>query len=263
MSKYNWNPEEYHISSSEQFKWAKELIAKLSIKGNEKILDVGCGDGKVTAEISKLLPEGFIVGVDNSLSMIKFAKENFPEEKFPNLIFICADARNLSFEYEFDIIFSNATLHWIKDHLPVLQGFKNILKNSGRILLQMGGKGNAQDLINVLDEIIKEEKWKSYFENFTFPYGFFDINDYEKFLNKAGLLPKRIELLPKDMIHKGEEKFKLWIKTTWLPYTQQIPESKREMFIDEVVKSYIKKFPIDNNGLIHLKMMRLEVEAIK
>ena len=71
-----------------------------------------------------------------------------------------------------------------------------------------------------------------------------------------------MELIPKDMNQKGKEGLAGWIRTTWLPYTRRIPENKRDNFIDDVINSYGKTFSIDDNGLFHVKMVRLEVEAI-
>lgn len=260
---YKWNAKEYHKSSAEQQKWAKELLAKLSLKGSERVLDIGCGDGKVTAEIANLLPYGSVVGIDNSEEMINFAKENFPKERFPNLTFELLDARKLNFNNEFDVVFSNAALHWIVDHLPVLKGIKRSLKPSGKILLQMGGKGNAAAVIEILHNIIRNEKWNKYFNDFEFPYGFYGKEEYNCWFKDVGLIVNRVELIPKDMIHKGIEGLAAWIRTTWLPYIQRVPENLRDEFINEISTKYIETHPLDSEGYVHIKMMRLEVEALK
>lgn len=264
---YKWDAEDYHKSSAEQQKWAKELLSKLSLKGDESILDIGCGDGKITAEIANLLPHGLVVGIDNSEEMINFAKEKFPKEKYPNLTFILLDARNLinnefNLLNKLDVVFSNAALHWVVDHLPVLEGIKKCLKPSGKILLQMGGKGNASEILEVIDSIkSNEEKWNKYFENFSFPYGFYDAEEYSRLLESVGLSVKKIELIPKDMVQIGKEGLAAWIRTTWLPYIQRVPENLRDEFINEIVTNYIETHPLDNEGFVHIKMMRLEVEA--
>ena len=85
MKKYSWNAEDYKQHSKNQQKWARELIARLKLKGTEDILDIGCGDGKVTAEIASDVPNGSIVGIDNSIPMIELAKKNYPTSKHPNL----------------------------------------------------------------------------------------------------------------------------------------------------------------------------------
>jgi len=258
---YRWDARDYQKYSSEQRKWAKELVQKLDLRGDEKILDIGCGDGKVTAEIAQSVPEGFVIGIDNSEEMIHLAQETFPKDKFFNLSFQLKDARHLDFNGEFDIVFSNASLHWVVDHFPVLRGIRKSLKPSGRILIQMGGRGNAAGIIEVLEAMIKDEKWQSYFTLFSFPYGFYGPEEYETWLKEAGLKSKRVELIPKDMVHQGREGLSAWIRTTWLPYTQRVPEMLRQEFIEEMVDRYLKKHPVAEDGTIYIEMIRLEIEA--
>ena len=226
-------------------------------------MDIGCGDGKITASIAKKVPQGFVIGIDSSEYMINLAKRKFPSKIYQNLSFIVKDVREMDFEEEFDIVFSNACLHWIIDHLPVLEKIEKSLKPSGKIFLQMGDKGNAAEVISVFETIIKDEKWFKFFNNFSFPYGFYDPEEYREWLKKVGFRIKRVELLPKDMIHKSEEQFTSWIRSTWLPYIQKVPEYLCEDFIREVVQVYIKRYPPDSKGFIHVQMVRLEVEAEK
>ena len=141
---YQWNARDYAAQSSAQQKWAEELIAKLHLSGEERVLDIGCGDGKVTAKIADELPRGSALGVDSSEGMIQYARETFPSGRYANLAFEVADARCLSFAGEFDIVFSNACLHWITGHQPVLESVRRSLKPGGRIFLQMGGTGQCR-----------------------------------------------------------------------------------------------------------------------
>ncbi len=162
-----WNPHDYHNNSSQQQIWARELIAKLHLRGDERVLDIGCGDGKISAEIAALLPRGCIVGVDRSPDMIQFATRNFFGTEHPNVSFEQMDASALRFRDEFDVIFSNATLHWIEDHRPVLHGIAAALKPNRRILLQMGGAGNAAGMLATLKPIMAEAEWSPYFEKLS------------------------------------------------------------------------------------------------
>ena len=260
---YAWDAKDYAKNSQNQFQWAKELIPKLKLQGNEALLDVGCGDGKITAELAKCLPNGRAVGVDSSAQMINLAKSTFSNKDYPNLTFQVMDARKLTFNEEFDIIFSNAALHWIVDQKSVLEGVQRSLKPKGRLVVQMAGKGNAQDIITILNDLLTENPWKQFFDGFTFPYGFFSSEEYRAFLVDAGLKPLRVELFPRDMKHAGEEGLAGWIRTTWLPYTERLPIEKRELFVKEIVHRYLKNHPIDADGVVHLGMMRLEVEAFK
>lgn len=260
---YSWDAGDYAKQSANQQKWARELITKLNLHGNEYILDIGCGDGKVTAEIALQLSNGSVTGIDNSSSMIDLARTNFPRSQYPNLSFEIGDARTFLFNSQFDLIFSNAVLHWVIDHRPVLKNIYHCLKPGGRILLQMGGKGNAANILTVLDEMRLENKWKSYFMDFDFPYGFYGDQEYRTWLVETGFIIKRVELIPKIMTHPNKEGLEGWIRTTWLPYTQRVPNSDRDAFINEIATRYIQKQPTDSGGIIKINMMRLEVEAAK
>ena len=139
------------------------------------------------------------------------------------------DARELTFREQFDVAFSNASLHWIIDHQTVLACVNNSLDNHGKLLFQMAGKGNAQDVIAVLEELISEEDCKPYFKNFTFPYGFYGPEEYNPWLREAGFKPERVELFPKDMKLQGKEGLAGWIRTTWLPFTSVFRQAARRI----------------------------------
>jgi len=260
---FTWNAADYNKSSPAQQLWAKELIAKLRLSKNSRVLDIGCGDGKVTAEIASQIPKGSVLGVDNSQEMIRFANEHFPPDKYQNLSFMQADAGALPFSDEFDVVFSNAALHWITDHRPVLAGIARSLRPEGRILIQMGGKGNADQAFEALDSLLKKPAWGQYFSGFSFTFGFFDPVEYRTWLIEAGFEPCRVELIPKDMTYATRENFAAWIRTTWLPWLAWLPEHSRPGFIEALIDEYLLKFPADAGGTIHIRMVRLEAEAKK
>jgi len=263
MSDYKWDADDYEKHSKSQQLWARELIQKLNISGDESILDIGCGDGKVTAEIASLLNSGRITGIDSSPEMISLAKSNFPGTINKNIHFGIMDASSMSFTNEFDIVFSNAVLHWIQDHRPVLKGIFSSLKKGGTALLQMGGQGNAEGILAVLDDLIQTKEWCEHFRGFEFPYAFYSPEEYKKWIQQIGFKEHHTVLVPKDMIHQGRDGLEGWIRSTWLPYTQRINERNRNKFIEQIAAAYIKKDPPDEDGSIHVKMSRLEVEIEK
>ncbi len=98
---YEWDPEDYHRSSTGQQRMAMELLSGVQLSGDERILDIGCGDGKITAYIAGLVPHGSALGIDQSTDMIAFARRAFPMEEYPNLSFQMGDASRLNFREEF------------------------------------------------------------------------------------------------------------------------------------------------------------------
>jgi trans-aconitate methyltransferase len=258
---YQWDAKDYHKSSSEQKKWGLELLDKIALSGNEQILDIGCGDGNLTVEIARRVPYGSALGIDKSEGMIRFAGEIYNPEVFPNLKFILLDACNLNFNQEFDVVFSNAALHWVSDHPSVLTGITKSLRHGGKVIAQMGGKGNASGILRVVDTMIHGVKWAGFFKGFSVPYTFYDDREYIKLLKSAGLKVKRIELISKQMVQNGREGLAAWIRTTWLPYIRRVPENLKADFIYEIVDTYLTIEGLTVSDIVPVEMVRLEFEA--
>ena len=260
---HKWNPEEYAKHSTAQLAWARELIARLKLGGDESVLDIGSGDGKVTAEIAAALPRGRVVGLDASPQMVEFARARHGGGRHVNLEFVCMDARQIDLKPPFDIVFSNAALHWIDDHAAVLKRIGQALRGGGRLIISCGGRGNAAEMLEVVHAVIALCRWRKYFEGLAFPYYFYGPDQYVRWLPEAGLSPLRVELVPKDMLHRGAEGLAGWIRSTWLPFTERVPDPGRDEMIQEIATEYVKRYPPDAQGNVHVKMVRLEVEAMK
>jgi trans-aconitate 2-methyltransferase len=277
-----WNAAAYAAHSTVQQSWARELIAKLKLRGDEHVFDVGCGDGKVTAEIALSLPQGSATGMDASPQMIEFAKQAFPAATFSNLRFRVMDARKIKFDRRCDLVFSNAALHWVDDHQAILRGAASVLRSGGRLVVSCGGKGNAHDVFLALRPEMRLKRWCEFFRRMPMPYFFYAPGDYEKWLPKFGFQINRLELAPKDATYAGAEGFATWLRTTWIPYVQRVPEkvgqasslslsgklpdpqkNLREEFIAAVTARYLAKHPPDQSGQVHVRMVRLEIDAVK
>ena len=258
-----WNAADYAANSAVQQTWARELIAKLNLRGDEHVLDVGCGDGKVTAEIARAVPRGAVTGTDASAEMIAFARKTFPKSETSNLNFQMADARNISFKNQFDLFFSNAALHWVDDHEAVLRGASAVLKPGGRLVVSCGGKGNAHDVFLALRPEMRQKRWRGFFRKMPMPYFFYAPADYEKWLPRFGFKIQALNLAPKDATYAAAQGFATWLRTTWLPFVQRVPENLREEFIEAVTRRYVANHPPAADGLVQVRLVRLEIEAEK
>ena len=243
-------------------KRARELIKMLALKKNEKILDIGCGDGKLTSELAHYVPNGSVIGIDNSEQMIEFAKNKFPETRYSNLSFQYADTQSLDNDNEFDVIVSIACLSIIVNHTPVLLKIHQSLKNSGKVLLIFLGKGKYNAISSVISNLLNSQKWHNQLAD-KVSYGFYDVEEYSELLNKSGFKPERIELCDENITYEGKEALTRAIRTKWVSLSSRIPENLYEDFLSDLVETYLKFNPPNNQGLIHIQESWLEIEATK
>jgi trans-aconitate methyltransferase len=278
-----WNAADYAANSAAQQIWARELIAQLHLRGDEHILDVGCGDGKVTAELARAVPKGSVTGIDASPEMIRFARKTFLPGKHPNLEFQVMDAREIggcdapsqssgrlksgdggvAATRRFDVVFSSSVLHWVADHPAFLRGAAAGLRSGGRLVVSCGGKGNAQDVFVALRPEMRLKQWRKFFRKMGKPYFFHSPAEYEKWLPRFGFKTHTVKLSPKDAVYQGRERFAAWFRTTWLPYTQRVPENLRNDFVAAVTDRYVARHPLDDAGQVYVRMVRLEIDAIR
>jgi len=250
---HQWNPADYVRHSQGQERFARELLTLLNPQPYESVLDVGCGDGRMTFEIAKLARQ--VVGIDRSPEMVAFASRNFPERKFHNLSFRTADAAALPFRGEFEVVYSSAVLHWVQDHESALAGIARSLRCGGRCLLQMGGKGNSDEVIRIFEDAgVRPQQ---------FTYAFFSPDEYRPKLEKAGLTASSVELIPRDMVHANRAAFTGWLRTAWQPYHRHVPEGQRDQFLEKITDLFAAVHPPDANGAFHVQAVRLQVSARK
>jgi trans-aconitate 2-methyltransferase len=262
---YKWNASDYAQFSAGQEQWARELLARAMLVPNDRVLDIGCGDGRTTAVIASHVPEGTVLGVDLSADMVRHATEHFPPDRYPNLAFEQADASALPFEAAFTLVFSNAVLHWIRDHRPVLAGIARALAPGGRCILQMGGRGNAAGVVRAFDSLMQQPNWRHWFQGFETTYGFHGDDDYRVWLQEAGLnaAPDQVALIEKDMVHANRGDFVGWLRTAWHPYSAPVPAHARAALFEAAANRYLEEHPVDAEGRVHVQMIRLQVEARK
>lgn len=152
----SWDSTLYDDRHSFVWKKSADLVDILDPRPGERILDVGCGTGHLTAQIAARGAQ--VLGLDSSASMIAQARQNYPK-----LNFKLADARDFRFDESFDAVFSNAALHWIPEAARVISGMADALNPGGRLVLEMGAKGNIARIVTVLAQVLPEARNPWYF----------------------------------------------------------------------------------------------------
>ncbi|RHR27630.1 methyltransferase domain-containing protein [Clostridium sp. AF19-22AC] len=259
MEIFEFDGQKYKQSSKHQKEWGKELISQLALKGDETILDLGCGDGILTEQLSSFVPNGKVIGIDASTGMIETAKEI----KKINLEFIQMDINNLSFADKFDIIFSNAALHWIKDHNKLLRKAYKALKTNGVILWDFGASGNCSNFFEVVQNKIKDERYTQNFENFEWPWYMPSLSEYENLVSSIGFSETSISEINRDRFFSDSSEMIKWIdQPSIVPFLQYLPDDLKNTFRQEVVEEMIKKTH-QKDGSCFETFRRIRVYAVK
>ena len=233
-----WNASEYSRQSSLQAALAEEQLSRLTLEGSERVLDVGCGDGKITAEIAARLPRGFVLGVDPSQNMIAFANGHFGPATRPNLRFGVADVRRLTYRAEFDRVVSFNALHWVPEQGAALRSIRAALVDSGQALLRFVPEGRRKCLEDVIEDVRHAARWAGHFTGFQKPYAHFTPEEYRDLAERCGFQVLGLSVADKAWDFKTREAFVAFARATFVEWTRCLPESERLPFITEVLDQY-------------------------
>jgi len=248
-----WKGDEYAKNSASQKESANDFMKDMHLVGDESILDVGCGDGKITAAMAKAVT-GDVIGVDISPSMIGFA-----EKAFPHVTFQVQDAAKLNFENKFDLITSFTVMQWVLDQEGALKGFAKALKPEGRLWIQMP-TGLPSAMTQALEKTVA--KWSSFFKDFSPPWRFYNATEYRKLLTDTHFTPTRLDVVAKHEKFPSRAAFQGFLRQ-WFPYLRPLPEDKKDAFLTELLDNYLQLLPVDDQGRVSFIVDRLEVEATK
>lgn len=259
MKTYEFDGEKYKAASLHQKEWGQNLISKASLQGNEMILDLGCGDGSLTKQLSLLVPDGKVLGIDASMGMINTAKKICRA----NLDFIQMDINNLHFSNEFDLIFSNAALHWVKDHNRLLRNSYAALKKDGIILWDFGGNGNCSNFLEVVRKKMIEDKYIDFFRDFEMPWFMPSKNQYKDLISNIGYSDFTITEVNRDRYFPTSDEMIKWIDQPCIvPFLECLPDILKSTFRKEVVEEMLEKAQ-QPDGTCFESFRRLQIYAKK
>ncbi len=234
---HEFDGEKYETASAHQREWGAKLISDLALKGDEHILDLGCGDGANSARMVELVPGGRVVGIDASRGMIEVAK---PKETH-NLRFILMDINALEFVDEFDIIYSNATLHWVKDHGRLLSNVHRALKTDGVLRFNFAGEGNCSHFFRVVRKAMQSDAFRSDFTGFSWPWYMPPVDEYSHLVDESELRDGRVWGENADRFFPNTDALVAWIdQPSLVPFLSFLPESRRTDFRNHVVEEMIE-----------------------
>jgi trans-aconitate 2-methyltransferase len=236
---FEFDGEKYKKASSHQKEWGEKLISEFNFKGYENILDLGCGDGSITAQLAKQLPNGFVTGIDASKGMIQTAIKN---HKLKNLTFELIDINSIDYYDKFDVIISNATLHWIKDHKTLLKNVQKALKNEGIARFNFAADGNCSSFFKVIKQVMALPEYSEYFNDFIWPWYMPDIGEYKSLVEQITFSEATVWGENSDRNFPDISSMVKWIdQPSIVPFLKLVDDKDKSEFRDLVVKLMIEE----------------------
>ncbi len=243
-----WNPASYDQHSQVQFGLALEVLEQLDLTSVGSILDVGCGSGRVTAELAARCPAARVVGVDLAPEMVDFATRNYAR---PRLSFEVADAAALEFPQRFDLVCSFACLHWLADPPAAVASMGRLVNADGLLRVQLGGQGNMAFWLARVEELRNSQAWRDSFAGFKMPWSFLGLEPFQRAL--ADMRVERLELICRTGRLASRQAFKSWFEAGWRPYVERLTTAELEAFIDQLLGTH--------QGEIEIPMVRVDLAA--
>jgi len=225
----DWDAASYDRVSDIQLGWALEQLARLDLRGDEVVLDAGCGSGRVTSLLADRVPDGRVYGVDAAPSMAAHAAAALGERA----TILCQDLVALELPEAVDVAFSNATFHWIHDHDALFAAIHRALAPNGRLLAQCGGAGNIDSFRETADALARERPYAPYFESWQRPWNYATDADTDARLRAAGFDEVECWLEPRPVTPAEPRAF---VETVCLVrHLDPLPAELREPFVSEVL----------------------------
>jgi trans-aconitate 2-methyltransferase len=181
-----WNAALYHQISAPQVSWGKKVLARVPLRGDETVLDAGCGTGRLTRDLLEALPHGRVVGLDVSQNMIEAARAHLQPDFGERVEFVCCDLLELPFHGRFDGIFSTASFHWVRDHEALFGHVYRALRPGGWLVGQCGGANNLDRFLARARALMQSEPYARDFAGFASPWEFSDAQTAAARLGRAG-----------------------------------------------------------------------------
>jgi trans-aconitate 2-methyltransferase len=260
----DWDAAGYEAVSAPQVSWGANLLEvfleRRGLRGDEAVIDAGCGTGRVTELLLRHLPNGTVLGVDASEDMVEAARERFAGD--PRVKVELQDLLELEVEKPADVIFSTATFHWIKDHERLFERLARVLKPGGRLVAQCGGKGNVARTLAAIEQVMGEDRFKGAFAGWEVTWNFADTGATKVRLEAAGFEAVEAWLHEEPTEFGSVDELARFLKTVVLrPHLAVLPQAERDPFTAAVAAQLAEEGGVLVVDYVRLNMLATRSEA--
>ena len=227
----DWDAATYERVSDNQYRWGVETLDDLDLRGDETVLDAGCGSGRVTRVLRERLPRGRVIAVDASPSMVERARAELGDDRIDYAV---ADLAELRLPEQVDAILSTAVLHWIPDHDRLFARLHDALRPGGRLRIECGGEGNIGAVRTVLAELVEQDPWREHLGGWPGPWNFAGPAQTRERLERAGFAGVECWLAARTLHSDEPEEF---LRSVTLGvHLERLPEELRDDFVSAVAE---------------------------
>ena len=227
----DWDASTYARVSGPQLGWAGQVLDRLELRGDEAVLDAGCGSGGVTKLLIERVPRGRVVAVDSAPSMVEHARAELGDRA----TVIHSDLQELVLEEPVDAVFSNAVFHWVPDHDLLFRRLHDALVPGGRMSAQCGGAGNVERFHGIAGRVGARPPFAEHFAGWAGPWNFAGPDETRERLERAGFDTAETWLEPAPVVPDEPRDF---IRTVCLGHhVERLPEELRDDYLDAVTEA--------------------------
>ncbi|MGC2208867.1 MAG: methyltransferase domain-containing protein [Candidatus Korobacteraceae bacterium] len=259
MTETYWNAAAYDNLSDPQFEWGMAVLETLPLQGGERVLDAGCGSGRLTEELLGRVPAGAVVALDSSPQMLEQARQRL--SRFGQRVeFVQASLQEFTLPEKVDGIFSNAVFHWVPDHLAMFRCLHAALKQGqpgGWLVAQFGGVGNLARAHRRADEVAEEARFQPYLAGVEYGPHFEDTASTRQRMEAAGFRVSEVRLHTVEARFQRRERYEGFLRTVVLrQVVAKLPEDLQGEFLEEISRRTLQE-----EGVYMLDYVRLTARA--
>lgn len=239
-----WNAEAYHRVSEPQTSWGERVLARLALDGRERVLDAGCGSGRLTASLAARLPHGRVIALDQSWNMLQVARTNLRPAYGSRIVFVQAALPAIPLVRAVDVVFSTATFHWVHDHGALFANAFAALVSGGRLHAQCGGGPNLVAAHALAEAVMASAPFAPYFAAWQDAWTFQTAEASDARLRAAGFVDVSATLEPAPTTLATADDYKAFVTTViYRPHLARLPDALQGPFIDAITERAAQTSP--------------------